>query len=163
MLLYAFICFTCFSHALKANVSQEQQQHDRGSLVYRLYLRKPVKMSRFYLCHFGTSEVVLSSKFLHNSVLNSYVFTEHKYAPAALCTRLESSLPIPEWPFLQSPAGRLGWLRSTWETCCGGLNDADGQAGLVGRVHQQDTTSCPRHEPWKSIGFQSIRDLLKLE
>ena len=34
-------------HALKANVSQEEQQQqqeeDRGSLVYRLYLRKPVK------------------------------------------------------------------------------------------------------------------------
>ena len=29
-------------HALKANVSQEEQE-DRGSLVYRLYLRKPVK------------------------------------------------------------------------------------------------------------------------
>ena len=44
MLLYAFIRFTCFSHALKANVSQQQQQQDdRGSLVYRLYLRKPVK------------------------------------------------------------------------------------------------------------------------
>ncbi len=51
MLLYAFICFlyacfTCFSCALKANVSQEEE--DRGSLVYRLYLRKPVKNAH---CH----------------------------------------------------------------------------------------------------------------
>ena len=52
MLLYAFIRFTCFSHALKANVSQqeeeeEEEEQDRGSLVYRLYLRKPVKILTF--------------------------------------------------------------------------------------------------------------------
>ena len=45
ILSYTFLCFKCFSHALIANVSQEQQQQqeDSGSLVYRLYLRKPVK------------------------------------------------------------------------------------------------------------------------
>ena len=52
MLLYASIRYICFSHALKANVSQEEQQQqqeqDRGSLVYRLYLRKPVKNPVFF-------------------------------------------------------------------------------------------------------------------
>ena len=43
MHLYAFLRFTCFLDALKANVSQQQQQDERGSLIYRLYLRKPVK------------------------------------------------------------------------------------------------------------------------
>ena len=51
MLLYAFLCFTRFSHALIANVSQqqEQQEQDRRSLVYRLYLRKPVKTNLLQL------------------------------------------------------------------------------------------------------------------
>ena len=52
MLLYASIRYICFSHALKANVSQEEQQQqqeeDRGSLVNRLYLRKPVKKSPWF-------------------------------------------------------------------------------------------------------------------
>ena len=45
-------------HALKANVSQEEQQQqqeqDRGSLVNRLYLRKPVKMQKKSVCNNDT-------------------------------------------------------------------------------------------------------------
>ena len=35
--------FTCIKPHFSAKVSQEQEQQDRESLVYRLYLRKPVK------------------------------------------------------------------------------------------------------------------------
>ena len=43
MLSYAFICFYMLLHALEAKVSQQEA---RCSAVYRLYLRKPVKIPK---------------------------------------------------------------------------------------------------------------------
>ena len=44
-----FICSTIVK--IKANLSQEEED-DRGSLVYRLYLRKPVETSTVWKANF---------------------------------------------------------------------------------------------------------------
>ena len=45
-----FICSTIVK--IKANLSQEEEEDDRGSLVYRLYLWKPVEISTVWKANF---------------------------------------------------------------------------------------------------------------
>ena len=123
-LTYAYIClytlsnaFICFYYAcirfytllhaftcIEPKVSQEQQE-DRGSLVYRLYLRKPVKKSSSTLriCNSDRSD------FLYNVTIVTCL---------SLTFVAVFSLKVTSTNWLQAHFNLISWLALNIRECC---------------------------------------------